>query len=143
MLSSCGGWCGICLESEPGRDTAVEEPMLNLGTAGVPGAASLEGANMPASVIDLADDLFDLLPVAIHVLDADGRVVRFNRSAAALWGGPPPAADACGLGPRASPVREREIAIDRPTGTHIVALITVHPVHAPHARLAGALACAH
>jgi PAS domain S-box-containing protein len=116
--------------------------MLNLGTARVPGAASREGADMPGSVIDLADDLFDVLPVAVHVLDGDGRVVRFNRSAQALWGGPPPAAEAAGLGSLAAAVHEREITIERPDGTRLVALISTNPVRSHDGRLTGAVVCA-
>ncbi len=114
--------------------------MLNLSTA-VPGTASLGGADMPASIIDLADDLFDLLPVAVHVVDTEGRVVRFNRRAAELWGGPPPAAFEALRG--APPVRDLEIAVDRPDGTRVVALLAANPVRDRDGRLTGAVVCAH
>jgi PAS domain S-box-containing protein len=115
--------------------------MLNLRTESVPGAASREGADMPASIIALSDDLFDLLPVAVHIVDTEGRVLRFNRRAAEFWGAPPPAS--FGALPDGSPVRDQEITVDRPDGSRIVALISANPVRDREGRLSGAVVCAY
>lgn len=40
-------------------------------------------------VFDLPSSLFDLLPTAAYVCDIDGKIVRYNRRAAALWGREP------------------------------------------------------
>jgi len=106
----------------------------------VPGAASLEGGAMPALAGDLPDELFELLPVAAHIVDIEGRVIRFNRRAAELWGGPPPPAfDAL----RGAPLmRDLEIAVDRPDGTRVVAALAANPLRDRDGLLTGAIVCA-
>src|ERR1044071_3656451 len=61
-------------------------------------------ASLPGGfILDLPEHLFDLIPAAVYVCDADGCLVRFNRRAAALWGRHPnlgePETRLCGARP--------------------------------------------
>jgi two-component sensor histidine kinase len=118
---------------------------MNLSTVRVPGSASDDGARLPASatgdgpVPTLGGDAIDLLPVAALVVDADGRVLRFNRRAAELWSGPPPAQ--LPLPPDGAPVRDHEIALTRSDGAALVALLSANPLRDADGRLASAVVC--
>ncbi len=100
----------------------------------------------------------DLLPIAVCVCGHDGRIVRFNRAAANLWGCSPQAGEpgerycgsrdlngAGGKSPLADvlatgvPVRGREIAIERPDGVRVAALAYVTPFFDAAGKPAGAV----
>jgi PAS domain S-box-containing protein len=115
-------------------------------------------------VLDLPDRLLDLLPVGVYVCDQAGFIVRYNRAAGELWGCSPalgdptvrycgsyrlyrlngnlvphakcPMADvlATGLG-----LRDQEIAIERPDGTRIVALVNIEAIKDGAGRVVGAV----
>jgi PAS domain S-box-containing protein len=115
-------------------------------------------------VLDLPDRLLDLLPVGVYVCDQAGLIVRYNRAAAELWGCSPrlgdPAVRYCGsyrlyglngdLVPHAKcpmadvlatghGLRDQEIAIERPDGTRIVALVNIEPLSDGAGRIVGAV----
>jgi PAS domain S-box-containing protein len=117
-------------------------------------------------VLDLQDRLWDLLPAAAYVCDADGTIRRFNRRAAELWGRTPalgdPAERYCGsfrlhrldggLLPHAQcpmvdvlrtgiPVRDQEVVMERPDGSRIVALANIDPIKNGAGRVLGAVNC--
>jgi PAS domain S-box-containing protein len=105
-----------------------------------------------------------LLPVGVYVCDQAGLIIRYNRAAAELWGCSPrlgdssvrycasyrlfrldgslvphakcPMADvlATGVG-----LRDQEIAIERPDGTRIVALVNIEPLSDGAGRIVGAV----
>src|SRR3981189_2623411 len=115
-------------------------------------------------VLDVPDHLLDLLPVGIYVCDPAGLIVRYNRAAAELWGCAPkvgdptlrycgsyrlyrlngdhvphakcPMADVLATG---QGVRDQEIAIERPDGTRIVALVKIAAIKDSAGRVVGAV----
>ena len=101
----------------------------------------------PGLVVDAA--FLDLLPIAVHVCDAGGRILRHNRQAAALWGRhPDPDELWCGAQelrwpdgrplpidhlPRrvletGEPVREVELQVVQPDGRRHWALANIDPI---------------
>jgi PAS domain S-box-containing protein len=115
-------------------------------------------------VLDLPDTLLDLLPVGVYVCDQAGLIVRYNRAAAELWGCSPrlgdPTARYCGsyrlygldgsLVPHAKcpmadvlatgrGLRDQEIAIERPDGTRIIALVNIEALSDSAGRVVGAV----
>jgi len=114
--------------------------------------------------LDIPDRLLDLLPVGVYVCDRDGLVVRYNRAAAELWGCSPkigdptvrycgsyrlyrlngdyvphakcPMADVLATG---QGLRDQEIAIERPDGTRIVALVNIEAIKDGSGRVIGAV----
>jgi len=116
------------------------------------------------SVLNLPDRLLDLLPVGVYVCDRAGLIVRYNRAAAELWGCSPeigdptvrycgsyrlygmdggyvphakcPMADVIATG---QGLRDREIAIERPDGTRIVALVNIEAIRDDFGRVIGAV----
>ena len=115
-------------------------------------------------LLDLPDHLFDILPVGVYVCDGAGLLVRFNRAAAELWGYSPklgdPAVRYCGshrlydLDGRHVPhakcpmadvlatgegLRDREIVVERPDGTRVVALVNIEAIKADSGRVVGAV----
>src|ERR1700682_3559127 len=115
-------------------------------------------------ILDLPDRLLDLLPVGVYVCDRAGLIVRYNRAAAQLWGCAPeigdptvrycgsyrlyhldgehvphakcPMADVLATG---QGLRDREIAIERPDGTRIVALVNIEAIKDDTGRSIGAV----
>ncbi len=78
----------------------------------------------------LSNGFLDQLPIAIVTFDREGRLVRYNRSSAELWGRAPRIGDATGpldllaedvLRTRA-PLRGREIVFERPDGRRVSAI---------------------
>jgi len=75
----------------------------------------------------LSSGLLDQIPMAIATFDCEGRLVRYNRSAAELWGCAPRIGDAIGPLDRLvddvlrtrSPLRGREIIFERPDGRRV------------------------
>lgn len=114
--------------------------------------------------LDIPDRLLNLLPVGIYFCDGDGLVVRYNRAAAELWGCSPrigdPAVRYCGsyrlyrldgdYVPHAKcpmadvlatgqGLRDQEIAIERPDGTRIVALVNIEAIKDSSGQVIGAV----
>ena len=115
-------------------------------------------------VLDLSDRLLDLLPVGVYVCDQGGLIVRYNRAASELWGCSPrlgdPTVRYCGsyhlyglngdLVPHAKcpmadvlatghGLRDQEIAIERPDGTRIVALVNIEAIKDGAGQVVGAV----
>src|SRR5262249_15372932 len=115
-------------------------------------------------VLNLPDRLLDLLPVGVYVCDRAGLMVRYNRAAAELWGCSPKIGDPTvrycgsyrlyGIDGRYIPhakcpmadviatgqgLRDREIAIERPDGTCIVALVNIEAIKDDSGRVIGAV----
>jgi len=115
-------------------------------------------------VLDLPDRLLDLLPVGVYVCDRAGLIIRYNRAAAELWGCSPtigdPTARFCGSyrlyrldgGPvphakcpmadvlaSGQGLRDQEIAIERPDGTRIIALVNIEAIKDSSDRVVGAV----
>jgi PAS domain S-box-containing protein len=115
-------------------------------------------------ILDLPDRLLDLLPIGVYVCDRDGLIVRYNRVAAELWGCSPnvgdPSARYCGsyrlygmdgeyLPHAKCPmadvlatgkgVRDQEVAIERPDGARIIALVNIEPIRDDSGRVIGAV----
>src|SRR6266478_7814490 len=115
-------------------------------------------------ILELPDRLLDLLPVGVYVCDRAGLVVRYNSTAADLWGCSPkvgdptvrycgsyrlyrldgnhvpharcPMADVLATG---QAVRDQEIAIERPNGTRILALVNIEAIKDDAGRVVGAV----
>ena len=112
----------------------------------------------------IPDRLLDLLPVGVYFCDRDGLLVRYNHAAAELWGRSPKVGDPtvryCGsyrlyrldgdYVPHAKcpmadvlvtghGVRDQEIAIERPDGTRIVALVNIEAIKDGSGRVIGAV----
>lgn len=111
--------------------------------------------------------LFDLSPVAVYVIDADGVICEFNRHASELWGKVPRIGDTdqlfCGSHklflpdgtymphercPMATVVsgeireaRDAEVIIERPDGTRISVIVNIVPLINEHGEIAGAINC--
>ncbi len=130
-----------------------------------PASPSDDGDLAPAVARALGswDGVIESLPAAMYVCDAEGFVVRFNRRAAELWGRAPelgverycgslrlfrpdgaclahidcPMADVLRTGVA---VREQEVAIERPDGTRITALVSIDPLFDDDA-VVGAVNC--
>jgi PAS domain-containing protein len=113
-------------------------------------------------ILNLPDRLLDLLPVGVYVCDPAGLIVRYNRAAAELWGCSPkigdptvrycgsyrlygmdggyvphakcPMADVIATG---QGLRDRDIAIERPDGTRIVALVNIEAIKDDFGRVIG------
>ncbi len=107
---------------------------------------------------ELAGPLLDALPIAVCVCSRDGRIVRFNPAAAALWGHAPktgePGERYCGFSQSSGaggqsplaevlatgvPVHGREVAIERLDGVRVAALGYVTPLFDAAGNPAGAL----
>ncbi len=127
---------------------------------------AVEGEPAPALARALEgwDKLVEALPVAMYVCDADGYLVRYNRRAEELWGRTPqigeerycgslrmfrpngawlahvdcPLADVLRTG---TPVRGKEVVIERPDGSRITALVSIDPLIDEDGTVAGAFNC--
>jgi PAS domain S-box-containing protein len=115
-------------------------------------------------ILDLPDRLLDLLPIGVYVCDRAGLIVRYNRAAAELWGCSPkigdptvrfcgsyrlyrlnsdhlphakcPMADVLATG---QGLRDQQVGIERPDGTHIVALVNIEAIKDDSGRVIGAV----
>lgn len=111
--------------------------------------------------------LFDLGPVAVYSCDARGVIQEFNRRAAELWGRKPAVGSTsemfCGskrlltpdgsvlahsdcpmaevLSGKLSEVRDAEVTIERPDGSHITAVVNIHQLRDEHGKITGAINC--
>jgi PAS domain S-box-containing protein len=125
------------------------------------------GAALPRQLLEFDDptrrwQLFDLLPAAIYVTDAKGRIVYFNEAAAALWGVRPKLHsdqwcgswrlyrldgtrlphDQCPMAvclQEGKPVRGGEAIAERPDGTRVPFMAFPTPLHDAAGNLVGAV----
>lgn len=111
-------------------------------------------------------DLLNDLPVGVSCYDADGYLVYFNRHAAKIWGREPgpgthryvvperlyspggeplPQADlpVASVLRTGKPVRNRQIAFQRPDGVLNTVLVNIEPLYDDDGELTGAVACLH
>lgn len=130
---------------------------------------ALAGAAAPTSyqaLLNMDQSVLDAIPVAVYVCSADGVLVRFNRRAVELWGRTPHAGDNderfCGAfrlyepnghrlararNPMAAvlrtgvPIHDREVIIERPNGSRIVALVNIEPLKSLAGDIEGAVNC--
>jgi two-component sensor histidine kinase/PAS domain-containing protein len=116
--------------------------------------------------LPVVGQLFDLLPVAIYVCDADGLIIHYNNHAAKLWGRSPKLNDPtdrfCGSyrmyhldgGPIAHPdcpmgevlrsgvsVHDREIVVERSDGSRGVVLVNIDAIKDGGGNILGAVNC--
>jgi PAS domain S-box-containing protein len=89
--------------------------------------------NFELSVDTLDRQAIDALPVALCLTDRDGRVVRFNQRAMALWGRAPTPADlqrapAAQVIRTGQAVRDVAVVIERQDGASITASVTSTPI---------------
>jgi PAS domain S-box-containing protein len=111
--------------------------------------------------------LFDLCPVTVYSCDAAGVIQAFNHRAAELWGREPLPGDTdarfCGSSKMFRPdgsfmpheqcpmaqvvsgaipgVRDGEVRIERPDGSHLTVIVNIRPLKTPDGRLTGAINC--
>jgi PAS domain-containing protein len=120
------------------------------------------------ALLAMDPSVLEAIPVAVYLCAADGVIVRFNRRAAELWGRTPKVGDTdarfCGsfrlyhpdgtFLPHAStpmatalrtgrPQRDKEVVIERPDGSRIVAAVHIDPLKDGHGRVQGAINCFH
>jgi PAS domain S-box-containing protein len=112
------------------------------------------------------DRLLDGLPIGVYICDREGSLIRYNERAAELWGRAPalgegqhrycgafrafhpdgraipahevPVAEVLRTG---QPVKDREILIERPDGTRIMALANIRPLLSDTDDVIGAVNC--
>jgi len=117
---------------------------------------------------EIPDSLWDILPAAIYVCDRDGKIVRYNRRAAELWGRTPKIGDSserfCGShrlyrldgGPlphaafpivevlrTGEPVCNQEVVVERPDGSRITVLVNITALKDATGTVTGAINCFH
>jgi PAS domain S-box-containing protein len=118
-------------------------------------------------LLEAAPQFVELLPIAAYACDGFGRVLWFNRLAAALWGRSPRIGDDterfCGsyklyFGGRqigreetpmahalrtGEPVQGVQGIVERPDGSRVWAMVHIAPVKDPEGRVIGAINCFH
>jgi PAS domain S-box-containing protein len=129
------------------------------------GAASLAVVSLQRS-LHASDGLLERLPIGIYTCDRDGVLVQYNRRAAELWGRSPPTRNPevrfCGsyraflptgepLAPgnapmrqllqTGQPVRDRELVIERPSGSRLTILANLDPLFDETGALIGGVNC--
>jgi PAS domain S-box-containing protein len=122
-------------------------------------------ASLPPEIA-FDDTLLELLPVAVYVCGADGRILRYNRRAVELWGRTPAVGDDeerfCGahrlFWPDGRPLphaqtpmaaalaqgdsaRDLEVCIERPDGHRLTVSVNIAPIRDRHGRIVGAVNC--
>lgn len=127
-------------------------------------AAMRDGAGGPVLALD--EIILDLLPAAVYVCDAEGRIVRYNRRAAELWGRTPEPGDPgerfCGSRrlfwpdgrplPHAEtpmaealrtgrPVQNLEVEMEQPNGRRLQVLVSIAAIRGDDGRITGAVNC--
>ena len=120
----------------------------------------------PDPLLMVDDTILELMPAAVYVCNGEGRIVRYNRRAAALWGRAPEPGDAAerfsgahrlfladgteighAQTPMADvlrtgvPARDIEVRIQQPTGKHLWLLVSIEPIRDGAGRLTGAINC--
>jgi PAS domain S-box-containing protein len=115
---------------------------------------------------DVSEDLLRILPVAVYVCDAEGRILRFNPKAAELWGREPAIGERderfCGshrlFWPDGRPLplaetpmatalktgvgaRDGEAVIERPDGSRVTVSLNIEPLRNGAGEVIGAVNC--
>lgn len=111
--------------------------------------------------------LFNLGPMAVYTIDTSGVIQQYNRQAAELWGREPALGDTdqrfCGsfkmfrpdgsfmphdqfpmaevASGKVSAVRNGEVLIERPDGSHVTVLVNIRPLKNDQGELTGAINC--
>jgi PAS domain S-box-containing protein len=118
------------------------------------------------SLLAIDQSVLDAIPSAVYVCARDGVLVRYNRWAAEFWGRTPRPGDTdrkfCGAFrlfhldgrplPHAStpmavalrtgePQHDRDVIVERPDGSRIVARVDIEPLRAADGRVEGAINC--
>jgi PAS domain S-box-containing protein len=118
------------------------------------------------TLLAIDPSVLEAIPAAVYICAADGLIVRFNQRAAELWGRAPEVGDTdkrfCGsfrlygldgtLLPHArtpmatalrtgEPQRDKEVVIERPDGSRIVASVQIDTLKDGYGRLQGAINC--
>ena len=118
------------------------------------------------ALVALDPAVLEAIPAAVYICAADGVIVRFNRRAAELWGRAPKIGDTderfCGSfrlhdlkgrslpharTPMATalrtgqPQRDKEVVIERPDGSRIVASVQIDALKDHYGRVQGAINC--
>ena len=118
------------------------------------------------ALVALDPEVLEAIPAAVYICAADGLIVRFNRRAAELWGRAPKIGDTherfCGSFrlhdlkgrslPHArtpmttalrtgQPQRDKEVVIERPDGSRIVASVQIDTLKDHYGRVQGAINC--
>jgi PAS domain S-box-containing protein len=135
--------------------------MTSQAAHAIPGASSAYEA-----LVALDPAVLEAIPAAVYICGADGVIVRFNRRAVELWGRAPEIGDTherfCGSlrlhdlkgrslpharTPMAialrtgEPQRDKEVVIERPDGSRIVASVQIDPLKDRYGRVQGAINC--
>jgi PAS domain S-box-containing protein len=120
------------------------------------------------SVLDTPPRLLEMLPIAIYMCDAQGRITGFNRRAVDVWGREPRLGDDtelfCGshllfnLSGRpiarhetptarvlksGEPIHDLEAIVERPDGTRARVMVHIDPVLSDTGKVLGAINCFH
>ena len=128
--------------------------------------SSSRGVSALTAAPSFANTLLEMLPVAIHVCDADGVILRYNRQAVELWGREPELGDTqqrfCGAYRLLTPdgrvvpeaetamaqalrtgasVRDREVVVERPDGSRLIVSVSIEALRDPAGRITGAVSC--
>jgi PAS domain S-box-containing protein len=92
------------------------------------------------------DELLASLPIGVYTCDRDGLLVQYNHKAAEIWGFSPPTSDPsfrycggykgeaaadlpmCEVLRSGQPVRDREVAIERPDASQVIILVNIDPL---------------
>lgn len=118
------------------------------------------------ALVDAAPNALDAIPSAVYICDHEGWLVRYNAEAAELWGRAPdvareperfcgsyrlflpdgtslahadcPMAEAVRIG---TVIRNAEVVIERPDGSHVFALVNIRPLKDHRGRIQGAINC--
>jgi PAS domain S-box-containing protein len=111
-----------------------------------------------------ADEILDLLPVAVCICDAAGRIVQYNRRAMEFWGRVPgpdqtfdqfyanvtfldaggrqlPRSRVAEVVATGKPVRDEEVMVERPNGERSAILLNIDPLIGAGGRPIGAISC--
>jgi PAS domain S-box-containing protein len=111
-----------------------------------------------------SDELLDLLPVAVCICDAAGRIVQYNRRATEFWGRVPepdqtfdqfygnvtfldaggrqlPRSRVAEVVATGHPVRDEEVMVERPNGERSAILLNIDPLIGADGKPAGAISC--
>jgi PAS domain S-box-containing protein len=111
-----------------------------------------------------SDEVLDLLPVAVCICDAVGRIVQYNRRAVASWGRVPgpdqtfdqfygnvtfldaggrqlPRSRVAEVVATGKPVRDEEIMVERPDGERSAILLNIDPLVGADGKPTGAISC--
>jgi PAS domain S-box-containing protein len=133
---------------------------------GQAGVAAIEAPSGYEALLAIAPSVLEAIPAGVYLCAADGVIVRFNRRAAELWGRTPKIGDTdarfCGsfrlynpdgsLLPHARtpmaealrtgrPQRNKEVVIERPDGSRIIASVHIDPLPDGNGVIQGAINC--